>query len=196
MTDRYKEELHASLRDARDAVIWKCQGLSEYDIRRPLTNSGTNLLGLVKHLAVGEAWYFGQVFDRPFTPHLPWWDDNAQEGIDLWAAATESRQQIIDTYCQAIAHADATIAALDLDASGHVLWWSRPEVSLHGILVHVLAETTRHAGHADILREQLDGSIGVVEQSTNVTDHSDQWWRRHRSTIEDAAREAAGRDRK
>jgi len=190
VSEDQKRQVHEYLTDAREAVIWKTVGLSEYDVRRPLTRTGTNLLGLVKHLAVGESWYFGKVFDRPFTPHLPWWDEDAPDGVDQWATATESRQGILDVYQAAIAHADETIGALDLDACGHVPWWPRPDVTLHGILVHVLAETTRHAGHADILREQLDGRTGMFATNANQTAHDEQWWSDYRTQIETAARTA------
>ena len=116
MSDAHKEQLHRYLTNTREAVVWKVEGLSEYDTRRPLTPTGTNLLGLVKHLATGEAWYFGEVFGRPFEPHLPWWDDDQPENADLWVTASESRADILDTYRAAIAHADATISELDLDA--------------------------------------------------------------------------------
>lgn len=193
MTPSEKDRLHRYLGEAREAVIWKAGGLSEYDVRRPLTATGTNLLGLVKHLAICEAWYFGNVFDRPFTPHLTWWDDDAPEGVDMWATAAESRQEILDLYRAATAHADDTIRALDLDAPGRVPWWSRPDVTLHGILVHMLAETSRHAGHADILREQLDGRAGMTADNTNLVDHDAAWWHDYTAAIEAAAREAAGR---
>ena len=160
MSETHKQRLHDGLTKIREAVIWKTEGLSEYDVRRPLTHTGTNLLGLIKHLSVGEAWYFGAVFARPFEPHLPWWDDDAPEGADMWVTASESRQDILETYRAVIAHADETIRALDMDAPGHVPWWPRPDVMLHGVLVHVLIETARHAGHADILREQLDRQTG------------------------------------
>ena len=193
MTTSHKQQLHRYLTNAREAVIWKTEGLSEYDVRRPLTASGTNLLGLVKHLAIGEAWYLGATFGRAFTPHLPWWDDEAPEGDDLWATAAEGRQEILDLYRATIAHADATIGTLDLDAPGHVPWWSGPEVTLHGVLVHVLAETARHAGHADVLREQLDGRTGLHPANPNHEPHDERWWAERRSRIEDAARAAAAR---
>jgi uncharacterized damage-inducible protein DinB len=188
MTEEHKAALHRYLTQTREAVIWKVEGLSEYDARRPLTRTGTNLLGLVKHLSIGEAWYFGRVFDRPFEPHLPWWDDDAPEGADLWVTASESREDILGTYRAAIAHADATIRELDLDAPGHVPWWPQPEVTLQRVLVHVLVETSRHAGHADILREQLDGSAGMRADNPNQEAHDDQWWADHRAQIEAAAR--------
>ena len=68
--DFAKGHLHGQLRRTRQALVWKLEGLSEYDVRRPLTATGTNLLGLVKHLATLEAWYFGEVFGRPFPEPL------------------------------------------------------------------------------------------------------------------------------
>jgi uncharacterized damage-inducible protein DinB len=155
-----KKCLHEELQWTREALVWKLDGLSEYDIRRPLTATGTNLLGLVKHTATWEARYLGDVFNRPFPDLLPRWQDS--DGSDLWVTEDESREHIIDFYRRAWEHADATIGELPLDASGHVPWWSRPDVTLFRILVHVLNDTTRHAGHADILREQLDGQTGVA----------------------------------
>ena len=110
----------------------------------------------------------------------------------MWATADESRASILDLYRAAAAHADETITSLPLDATGHVPWWPQPEVTLHGVLVHVLAETSRHAGHADILREQLDGSVGLRQQGTNVADHDERWWRALVADVEAAAREASG----
>ena len=140
-------------------LVWKLEGLSEYDVRRPLTPSGTNLLGMVKHMAYSGARYFGEVFGRPF-PEVPAWDTpGAWEG-EHCATAAESRADILELYARVGEHADATIAELELDAPGVVPWWPRPNVRLYKILAHMLAETSRHAGHADILREQLDGAVG------------------------------------
>ncbi|HEU4330375.1 MAG TPA: DinB family protein [Lapillicoccus sp.] len=193
MSDPLKTTLHTYLTQARDGLRWKVEGLSEYDARRPLTRTGTNLLGLVKHASVVEAWYFGDCFDRPFLPHLPWWDGDAAENADLWATADESRDHIFATYRAATDHADRTIDELDLGARGRVPWWSRPEVTLHTLLVHVLAETSRHAGHADILREQLDGRAGMRSDNLNLDPHDDQWWQDYVATVEAAARGAARR---
>ena len=156
-----KAYLHSDLRDAREAVVWKLDRLGEYDVRRPLTASGTNLLGLVKHLALWEARYFGDVFGRPFPEPLPRWDDAASYGTDLWATEDETRPEIVDRYRRVCEHSDATITDLDIDSPGHVPWWPHPDVMLFNILVHMLTETSRHAGHADILREQLDGATGT-----------------------------------
>ncbi|MFG1745629.1 DinB family protein [Micromonospora chalcea] len=159
--DFAKDYLHNDLRQIREVLLWKLDGLSEYDVRRPLTASGTNLLGLVKHLAFTEARYFGEVFGRPFPEPLSRWDDPDPDGADMWATEHETREEVIGRYRRAWEHADATIEALPIDAPGHVPWWPRPDVKLFNVMVHVLAETNRHAGHADILREQLDGSTGA-----------------------------------
>jgi hypothetical protein len=180
-----KAYLHDDLRWTRAAMLAKLDGLSEYDARRPLTVTGTNLLGLVKHLTAAEARYFGEIFDRPFPDPLPRWDDDAANQAGFWVTAQETRAQIIDGYRRAWQHADATIDALPIDAPGHVPWWPRPDVKLFNVMVHVLTETSRHAGHADILREQLDGTTGMaVEQDP-------AYWDAYRARIEQAAKAAA-----
>ena len=67
----------------------EARGIVRLRRRRPLTSTGTNLLGLIKHLSIGEAWYFGAVFGRPFPEHLPWWDDGAEPGADMWVTEDE-----------------------------------------------------------------------------------------------------------
>ncbi|WP_097885535.1 DinB family protein [Streptomyces sp. st140] len=162
MIDEFaKDALHGRLRRDREALLWKLDGLSEYDARRPLTATGTNLLGLVKHVATVEARYFGEVFGRPSPEPLSRWQDH--DGSDLWAAEDETRDRITGFYRRTWDHADATIAALPLDAPGHVPWWPEPHsaTNLFAVMVHVLGETVRHTGHADILREGLDGRTGL-----------------------------------
>jgi Protein of unknown function (DUF664) len=149
------------LREARETLVWKLEGLSEYDAPAADLN-GDQSSRLVKHLSLGEARYLGEVFGRPFPEPLPRWDDASARGADFWATAEEAREEIIDRYRRAWLHADTTIDALDISAPGHVPWWPRPNVKLFNILVHVLTETSRHAGHADILREQLDGKTGTA----------------------------------
>lgn len=191
MIDEFaKEYLHSDLRDVRETMLWKLEGLSEYDARRPLTSTGTNLLGLIKHLTIAEAWYFGKVFGRPFPEQLPWWDDDADQGADMWATADESRTEIIDRYRRVWEHSDSTILDLDIDAPGHVPWWPRPDVKLFSILVHVLTETNRHAGHADILREQLDGAVGAASGNSAHQERDADFWENHRARIEQAAKAA------
>jgi hypothetical protein len=182
-----KEYLHRDLREVREAMLWKLDGLSEYGIRRPLTCTGTNLLGLIKHLSIWEARYFGEVFDRPFPEPLPRWnDDKLEPGADLWATEEEASAEIVDRYRRVWAHTDATVDALAIDAPGHVPWWPRSDVKLFNILVHVLTETSRHAGHADILREQLDGATGLAAGNQQRRDSA--FWASRCARIEQAAR--------
>ena len=187
-----KADLQHYLQAARDALVWKLDGLSEYDIRRPLTPTGTNLLGLIKHLASVELGYFGETFGRPSGEPLPWFADDAEPNADMWASAGESREQIVGLYHRAWAHADATIGALALDATGHVSWWpaDRNEVTLHRILVHMIAETDRHAGHADIIRELIDGAAGLRDGNDNLAPGDKAWWADYTSRLERAARQA------
>jgi Protein of unknown function (DUF664) len=115
-----KADLRRYLQAAREALLWKLEGLSEYDVRRPMVPTGTNLLGLVKHVASVEAGYFGTTFGRSFDEPLPWLDDDAEPNADMWATPEEPREQIIGLYHRVWAHSDATIEALALDAIGHV----------------------------------------------------------------------------
>ena len=191
-----KASLHRYLRAGRDAVLWKLDGLGEYDIRRPMTRTGTNLLGIVKHLASVEAGIFGETFGRPFEP-LPWFADDAEVNADMWATAEETREQIVSLYQRVQAHADATIDALDLDAIGRVAWWQagRQEVTLHHALVRMIAETERHCGHADIVRELIDGTVGCQQDNDDMAPGDQQWWADYLDRVEQAAKQAAERVR-
>ena len=187
-----KADFHRYLQEARDALLWKLDGLSEYDVRRPLVPTGTNLLGLVKHVAGVELGYFGDTFGRPHHEPLPEFDPN-EPNADMWATAGEPREQITGLYRRAWRHSDATIGALALDAIGHVPWWpaDRNEVTLHHILVRVTAETQRHAGHADIVRELIDGAVGLQDGRDTMPSGDAAWWEGYRSGLERVAREAS-----
>ncbi len=193
-----KADLLRYLQEGRDALVWKLDGLSEYDIRRPLTPTGTNLLGLVKHIASVELGYLGDTFGRPFFAEEPppswWYTEESEPNSDMWATADESREDIVGLYHQAWEHSDSTIAALPLDAIGHVPWWptERREVTLNHILVRVISDTQRHAGHADIVRELIDGSVGYLQGKDNMPPGDQAWWEGHRDRLERAAREADG----
>ncbi|WP_116715365.1 DinB family protein [Euzebya tangerina] len=184
-----KAHLHDHLRWVREVLVWKLDGLSEYDVRRPLTRTGTNLLGLVKHTAVWDSRYFGEVFDRPFPGPMPRWDDEMAAGTDMWATEHESREEIVDLYRRVWSHADATIEALPLGTSGFVPWW-QAEVSLFNVMLHCLAETNRHAGHADILRERLDGAVGVEPGTPRGFGRDAAFWRARRQEVDRSARAA------
>lgn len=189
MIDEFaKAYLHDDLRSAREVLVWKLDGLSEYDARRPLTGTGTNLLGLVKHVAYWSARYFGEVFDRPFPDPIARWDDPAATRDELWVAQDETREQVIGLYRRVWEHADATIEALAIDAPGFVPWWPRPDVKLFNIMVHMLTEIQRHAGHADILRERLDGTVGAGPGDEPPHGHDRAYWDEWCARIEAAAR--------
>lgn len=178
------------LQEGRDALLAKLDGVSEYDARRPLTPTGTNLLGLVKHVSGTEAGYLGAVFGRPFPEPMPWTEDDSEPNSDMWATADESREQIVAQYRRVWAHSDATVAALPLDASGFVPWWTNRDVTLHRILVHITVETHRHAGHADIVRELIDGRVGLRTPGDNLPEVPQEWWPAYVARLEAAAREA------
>ena len=184
-----KGDLLGYLRHGRQAVVWKLDGLGEREVRRPMTGTGTNLLGLVKHLATVESGYFGVVFDRPFPETLAWMSEGAEANDDMWATADESRVDVVELYRRVWAHSDATIAALALDAVGQVPWWppERRAVTLHQVLVHVIAETDRHAGHADIVRELLDGSAGRRQGASDLPEQDAAGWAAYRDRLQAAA---------
>ena len=187
-----KGDLHGYLRGARETLVWKLEGLREYDIRRPLTPTATNLLGLVKHSAGTHLRYFGEVFGRAHGPSLPWMSVDAEPNADMWAKPDETRETILALYRSTWELADATITALPLDAIGRVPWWGDSPVTLHHVLVHVTSETQRHAGHADIIREFIDGSAGLLDGHDNLRIGDPTAWRRFFDQVEDAARVAGG----
>jgi uncharacterized damage-inducible protein DinB len=187
-----KADLKRYLQLAREALVWKLDGLSEYDIRRPLVPTGTNLLGLIKHVASVESGYLGETFGRPFPERLPWFDEGAEVNADMWATPQESREAIVGLYRRVGAQSDETVDGLALDDIGQVPWWpaERRQVTLHRILIHMIAETDRHAGHADIVRELIDGAAGLRADNSNLPAEDHVWWETYRAKVEQAAREA------
>jgi uncharacterized damage-inducible protein DinB len=184
-----KALLHDYLRRCRAELLGKLDGLSDYDVRRPMTPTGTNLLGLVKHVASVGLGYFGETFGRPADRVLPWFAEGAEWDADMWATAEESREEIVELYQFSAVHADATIEALALDAPGEVPWWApeRRHVTLQQILVHLVVETARHAGHADILRELIDGERGRYPGDPSIPSLSQEDWAAYRARLEAAA---------
>jgi hypothetical protein len=181
-----KAELLETLRASRAVMLAKLDGLSEYDRRRPATPTGTNLLGLVKHLAGLECGYLGESFDRPPAERPSWFRDDPFSEIDMWATPDESSEYITDVYHRACAHSDATVAELDLDSPGHVAHWAdgHQETTLGVLLVRMLGETAQHAGHADIIRELIDGRISGVEAPLAA---DAAFWCDRRNTVQEAA---------
>jgi uncharacterized damage-inducible protein DinB len=150
-----KESLQVSLDRHRDVVLWKLEGLDDEQLRRPMVPSGTSLLGLVKHLASVEYGWFCETFGR-YTEPLPF--DDADENADLRVAPDETAADILEFYTRARAAADQVIDELAIDELGTA--WFGDTVSLRWVLIHMVEETARHAGHMDIVRELIDGSIG------------------------------------
>ena len=182
-----KATLCGYLQAQRDAVMWKLEGPSERQLRMPMTATGTNLLGLVKHLAGIEAEYFGECLGRPWPDPMPWWNETAEPNADMWATADESPEAIVDLYRRAQTWANDTIADLPLDAAAHVPWWKPEDTTLHRLLVHMIAETARHAGHMDILRETIDGQRGLLVAVPNLPDVDEAWWKGYVERLRDVA---------
>jgi hypothetical protein len=180
-----KEHLHSKLKEVRAGLLADLAGLSEYDLRRPMTPTGTNLLGLVKHLAGLEYSNFGSFVGRPADEKLPWIEDGSiWEGADMWATARETSGYIVGLYRRACAHADSVITELSLDAPATVPHWppGRRDTTLGFLLIRHIAETARHAGHADISRELIDGTGG--------TDHDmadEATWQKYLARVQAAA---------
>ena len=188
-----KSDLHEYLRGARETLVWKLDGLGEYDIRKPVTPTGTNLLGLVKHQATTHISYFCKPFGRSHDLSLPWMDRGVEPEASLWATPHESRDEILDLYWRTCEIADATITELPLDAVGRFpSWGPGTKLTLQRVLVHVTAEAQRHAGHADIIRELIDGSAGLLEGHPGLRSDAAAERSRYREQVEAAARRASG----
>jgi Protein of unknown function (DUF664) len=180
-----KEELHRKLQAGRATLESKLEDLSEFDRRRPMTPTGTNLLGLVKHLAGLEYLYLGGALGHPAPETMSWIEDGSiWHGADMWARPDESSDYITGLYRRACTHADGVIAALDLDAPATVPHWpeDRRDTTLGVLLIRMVAETAQHAGHADIVRELIDGKGGPDQ-----ADIDDATWRDYVAQVQAAA---------
>lgn len=153
-----RDILESSLDAQREILLFKLKGASEADLRKKLVPSHTTLLGLVKHVAYSERWWFqdrfaGQEVTYPFT------DDNPD--ADFIIEPDEDTDAILDLYRAECAKSRAIAAAANLDhLARHSSAPTTPQRTLGWIFVHMIEETARHNGHADILREQLDGMTG------------------------------------
>lgn len=173
-----KTALQHYLQRTRESLIWKLDGLSEREVRLPRTPTGNNLLGLIKHCINVEAGYFGATFGRVFPTRDELVPEEAYEQdpqADWYARDDETKDGLIDLYHRVWVFADQTISRLPLDARGRVPWWppERHDVTLQRIIVHVIYDLARHAGHADIMRERLDGAVGWQRESSNLPDAYD-----------------------
>jgi len=186
MSDTTKDDLGQYLQSARDSVVRSLDGLSEYDVRRPLVPSGTNLLGVVKHLIGVELSYLGESVGRTPPVTLPWVEDESiWDSSDMWATPDESREYLLDLYRTACRHSDESLASLALDAPAHVAWWSegKRDTTLGHLVVRVLEDTAHHAGHCDVVREMIDGRGGPHAGDIGDAD----WWTSYVAKIQAAA---------
>lgn len=180
-----KDLLKDYLQDARDVLLWKLDGLSERELRLPRTPTGLTLLGIIKHALNTEVVYFSTPFGRAF----PWPEElaraDADPMADWYATEDETVADLIDLYRRVQVFVDRTIDELPLDATGTVAHWGDAEVTLHWVLVHTIVDLQRHAGHADIIREQIDGAIGLRQDLSNLPDGVD--WTRHTARLTEIA---------
>ena len=176
-----KEILYATLELHRDAMRWKLEGLDDADLRRPMTHpTGTNLLGLVKHLAGMEASWLCGPFGRETEP-MPWYEGD-HPGDDMWAAPDESTSYIVGLYRRTCAVADQTISDLALADTGKR--WTGETISLGYALITMVGETARHTGHADIVRELIDGTIGAFREQPYADGSATEFWRAYRARMQ------------
>ena len=189
MTD--KDVLTRYLQADRDSLLWKLDGLSERQARWPMTPTGSNLLGIVKHVGSVAVGYFGETVGRDFGERLPWQLPDSDPQDDLWATAEQSIEWVTDFYRRAWEFSDETIAGLELDSPGAVPWWpeERRAVTLQQILVHMIAETARHAGHADILRETIDQRAGLRADRSNLGYDDPAAWTAYVAKLKQVAEE-------
>lgn len=187
-----KADLITALETLNDAVLQKLKGLSETDLRRPMTPTGTNLLGIVKHLASVQAGYFGDVFERPWPEPMPWLGLGAEFNEDMFATADQSSDWVRDFYRRSWIHATETFAVTGLDDTGIVPWWpeDRRHPTLGTVLVHMTMETARHAGHLDIVRELIDGQAGRFAGDQSMPANGEVDWPAYVAKVEAATRAA------
>lgn len=148
-----RDVLEAFLDDLRETILGKLEGLTGEQARRSLVPSGTSLLGIVKHLAFVERYWFQSQFAGG-TVDFPWSD--ADPDADWRVADWESVDGVAGFYRAEIEESRRVAALSSLDARSAL----GPGASLRWILVHMVGETARHAGHADLLREAIDGATG------------------------------------
>ena len=151
-----KEVLAGFLDHYRAAMLGVCQGLSDEDLRRSVVPSVTTLLGIVKHLAyVERGWFQENVANEPFDYPFPEDDPDA----DFRVENDETADEIFELYRAACERSREALAMASLDDPILNPKRSR-DYNVRWVVVHMIEETARHVGQADIIREQLDGRTG------------------------------------
>jgi uncharacterized damage-inducible protein DinB len=149
-----REMLDAFLDYHRATLMMKVDGVAHDDLRRPMVPSGTSLLGLVKHLAYVERYWFRAVLAGE-SVDFPWTDDDPD--ADWRVEPHETTEEILELYRSEVERCRAVARDGDLDAPPRM---EGRDETLRFVLVHMVEETARHNGHADIMRELIDGSTG------------------------------------
>ena len=149
-----RETLAGFLDFLRATLLWKVDGLSDADLRRPLVPSGVTLLGMVKHLAHVERWWFRRVFAGEDVT-FPW--NEADPDAEWRVEPGETTEAILTLYRDECARSRAIVTAASWD---DLACQERTDHTLGWILTHMVEETARHCGHADVVREQIDGKTG------------------------------------
>jgi uncharacterized damage-inducible protein DinB len=154
-----REMLRAFLDHHRATLAWKCDGLSDEDLRRtPMPPSALSLLGLVRHLAEVERAWFRRVINGEDIPLV--WSSEGDYQV-AYDASTATRAEAFEAWRAEVEHARRIErAAESLDVTGHHAK-SGEDVSLRLVMLHLIHEYARHNGHADLLREGIDGSVGA-----------------------------------
>lgn len=179
-TGSEKDLLRTHLRLTQQALLWKLDGLSDADLRRPMTKTGTNLIGIVKHLTGVTYGYLCTAFGRERETFEWEFDQELFYGLDMWATPDESPAEIVAAFQRACNAAADTIDELDLEATGR--HHSGVTVSLRWMTLTVLQDTLRHCGHADVVREMIDGRVGMNPHDGSVSE-DDEYLEMYRARI-------------
>jgi uncharacterized damage-inducible protein DinB len=152
--------LDSFLDQQRDALIRKIDGLSDEDARRAATVSSLSLLSLIKHSAVWERRWFQIIFaGHSFPDEWPVVEQEQKAGASFALADEDTVESVVAEYRKQIAVSQDILASHDLDA--RCAWSDLADENLRWVTMHMIEETARHAGHADIIRETIDGSRGL-----------------------------------
>lgn len=155
-----KDTLLAMLDNNRAVMVWKLEGLTRDEVTRPVVASGTSLLGMVKHLAFVERWWFDDFFAGSNVEY-PWTDKDPD--ADFRIEDDETIDDIVALYTEAIARSDEIAADARMDDLS-VRDRNGERYALRWIVAHMIEETARHAGHADLARELIDEATGYYPE--------------------------------
>lgn len=182
-------QLREYLNDAREAILWKCEGLSDAQARKPLTPTGTHVMGLLLHLALTESQYFISCLGREIENPIIRGIINAEDAQGAFLPPPKlTLVDVVKIYRETTAAADAVLDELELDSPAVVQWWIKHRhTTVERLLVHMIAESHRHAGHLDIVREQLDGFVGLRPSAPNIPDLTPAQWEEQRHRLKELA---------